>query len=361
MKTIQNTNWLRAILLLILLGAYGMSTRAQSKPPLISPGNKEMVCFVYHRFDDNRYASTNISASVFRSHMNYLKDQKYKILTLSEAVHWLKTGGNSSDRVVILTIDDGYKSFYTYGFPILLEFGFKATVFINTNHVGDKDYMSWEQLRKINKAGMEIGCHSHAHGHFLDFSGQEMLNAFARDLSMFKRELKEKLGIQSKVYSYPFGEFNEQLELLIKNAGFSAACAQNSGVIDQSSDLWSLPRYPMGGPYASLIGFIEKVNMHPLPVKWEKPESTIMTSNPPELTLCLDHEAIDLDQLQCFIHGDKECIITFEKSTEGQVIKIRSINQLPNRRTLYTITAPRLDGKGWCWYSRLWINTDIEE
>lgn len=351
----------RALSILTIVLALVLIFQLSSGQSLPLRGDKEIVCFVYHRFNDNRYPSTNIAASVFRDQLSYLAENDFTVMTLSEAIHWLNTGGREQEKVVVLTVDDGYRSFFTYGYPVLEEFGFKASVFINTIHVGDKDYMTWAQLREISQAGIEIGCHSHKHEQFVNMTPKDLRISFNHDLKLFREALKDKLGIQSKVYSYPYGEFNAQLKLLIKNAGFLSACAQNSGVASQSSDVYSLPRYPMGGPYGTLVGFIEKSNMHALPVKWEKPESTILNSNPPELILCLEPEAIDIDQLQCFVHGDKECIIMFEEPDEGQVIKIRSLRPLNNRRTLYTITAPRLDGKGWCWYSRLWINPDVEE
>jgi len=358
LKKEQYIPGLLAILLSMIMILQVVPIKAQLAP---TPPDKEIVCFVYHRFSDSRYPSTNIRTEAFRDQLNYLAENDFKVMSLSEAVQWLKSGDREYEKVVVLTIDDGYRSFFMHGFPLLEEFGYKATVFINTVHVGNKDYMTWEQLKEIHRAGIEIGCHSHEHEHYVDMSHKEMMTNFSQDLSLFRKALMGKLGIQAKVYSYPFGEFNEQLELLVKNAGFTAACAQSSGVADQSSDIFALPRYPMGGPYANLVGFVEKSNMHTLPVKWQKPESNIMSSNPPELILCLEPGTIDLDQLQCFIHGGKECIVMFEEADDGHVIKIRCINQLTKRRTLYTITAPRLDGKGWCWHSRLWINPAIEE
>jgi len=344
------------ISIVLTFGYYSTSGQAPSPP-----GEKEIVCFVYHRFDDNRYPSTNIAASVFERQLEYLTENGFTIMTLSKAVTWLKSSNTKGEKVIVLTIDDAYRSFYNYGFPLLKKYGLDATLFINTVHIGQKDYMTWEQLKEVHGDGIEIGCHSHEHKHFVDISEKEMMTKFSQDLNLYRKALMAKLGIQAKVYSYPYGEFNEQLELLVEKAGFKAACAQNSGVVNENSDLYSIPRYPMGGIYATMVGFIEKSNMHTLPVKREEPKSTIVTNNPPELILCLDPNTIDTDQLQCFIHGDKECIIMFEDNDECQIIKIRSMRKLTRRRTLYTITAPRLDGKGWCWYSRLWINPAIEE
>ena len=348
-----------SILTIVLVLVIIFQPSSGQNPPF--HGDKEMVCFVYHRFNDNRHPSTNISTSVFERQLAYLAENDFTVMALGDAVTWLKRSAGNNDKVVVLTIDDGYRSFYNHGFPLLKKYGFDATLFINTIHIGQKDYMTWEQLKEVSRAGIEIGCHSHKAEHFLNMSDQDMLHNFKADLKKYRAALKENLGIESDVYSYPFGEFNAQLELIVKNSGFRVACAQNSGVISSDSDLFSIPRYPMGGIYATLVGFMEKSNMHALPIKSEEPESTLFTKNPPELVLCLEPNTIDTDQLQCFIHGDKECIVMTDENDECQVVRIRSMRKLKRRRTLYTITAPRLDGKGWCWYSRLWINPEVEE
>ena len=111
-----------------------------------------------------------------------------------------------------------------------------------------------------------------------------------------------------RLYSDPYGEFNVELNKPLKNNGVLAACAQNRGVANQKSDLYSIPRYPMGGPYGTLVGFMEKTSMHALPVRCEKPVSSIMETNPPRLSICLEPGRVDIDQLQCFIHGDTDIV-----------------------------------------------------
>ena len=71
------------------------------------------------------------------------------MLTLGEAVHLLRSGVNSKPKLVVLTIDDGYKSFLTSGMPLLRKYGFKATMFINTNQVGYPDFLSWEEILSL--------------------------------------------------------------------------------------------------------------------------------------------------------------------------------------------------------------------
>ena len=70
------------------------------------------------------------------------------------------------DRLVVLTFDDSVKSHYTVARPILKKYGFGATFFITegfTFKKNKKDYMTWEEIRELHRAGFEIGNHTRDH------------------------------------------------------------------------------------------------------------------------------------------------------------------------------------------------------
>lgn len=70
------------------------------------------------------------------------------------------------DRLVVLTFDDSVKSHYTVVAPLLKKYGFGATFFITegfTFPTNKKDYMTWEEIRKLHDQGFEIGNHTRDH------------------------------------------------------------------------------------------------------------------------------------------------------------------------------------------------------
>ncbi len=222
-------------------------------------------CFVYHRFGDERYPSTNVSEEYFESHLRYLKDNDYEVLTLGEAVHLLRSGVNSKPKLVVLTIDDGYKSFLTSGMPLLRKYGFKATMFINTNQVGYPDFLSWEEILSLKKEGIEIGNHSHSHDYFVDFQSGQLIEKFNADLRLSQKIFEDKLGYKPELYSYPFGEYSNAMKTELAKFGFIGAVGQNSGVISLLSDIYALPRFPMTGIFSKPEKFVEKLKMKALP------------------------------------------------------------------------------------------------
>ncbi|MBE9491299.1 MAG: polysaccharide deacetylase family protein [Bacteroidetes bacterium] len=348
-------------LITLVLFVLTFSSFCQNDHKSTADNNGEFVCFVYHRFGDDRYPSTNISSEVFRQQLQYLKNNHFHVLSLGETIQALKSGKGIPEKTVVLTIDDGYKSFLTAGLPILKEFGYPATLFVNTKTAGGGDYLSWEELKQIADEAIEIGNHSHSHSYFLNLDKDELARSFREDVESAQKIFRLNLHLTPKVFSYPYGEFNKEMITIIRDLGFLGAAAQNSGVVYKESDLYALPRFPMGGPFATLEGFKSKANMHALPVIWEKPESLCFSENPPELTICLDPLKIRKDQIQCFIHGSRKNILKKELTKDGLVIRMRADQKLSGRRTLYTITAPLADGSGWCWYSHLWVNTEVSE
>ena len=316
--------------------------------------NLNIPCFVYHRFGDNRYPSTNISVEDFQKHLDYLSENNFNVITLGKAVELLENKSTIAEKTVVLTIDDGYKSFLVNGMPLLRKYGFKATLFVNTNASGS-DLLNWQEIIKLKNEGIEIGNHSHAHPYFVNNKKELILSEFRIDLEKSQQIFKEKMGYSPNLYAYPYGEYTIEMKDELQRFGFRAATAQNSGVISKYSDLYALPRFPSAGIYSSLEKFIEKANMGALPVNSvDAIEPIINGNNPPTLLLQLDNpELINTYSLGCFVGGSKKCSIEYDNETK--MITVKANQLLKTRRTLYTITAKSAKTGKWYWYSFLWI------
>ncbi len=324
---------------------------------------KEVICLVYHRFGNDDYPSTNIDTGLFRKHLNYLNNNDYSVLTLGKAVAKLQKGNLKKGKYAVITVDDGYKTFKTGAMPILKRFGYKATLFVNTESVGGNQYLDWETLKSLQGQGIEIANHSHSHAHFLNKADQNgFKNYFRKDLRKAQAEIKDHLGIEPALYAYPYGEFNPTMKKLLKEEGFKAAVTQNSGVLNQNSDFYAIPRFPMAAKYAKMKSFREKVKMSALPVKDEKPDYTIVREDPPKLILTFPRQSsLALDNIQCFVSGKAQCKIEKRLNADPPEIQFKSKQVFESRRVKYTITAPGKNGKQWFWHSKLWVKPSIGE
>ena len=110
---------------------------------------------------------------------------------------------------------------------------------------------------------VEIGNHSHSHEYLVDESADLIRNDILKSIKIFKKNL----GKNSNFFSYPFGEYSIEFKKIIKDLGFKYAFGQHSGVIDETKDLWELPRFPINEKYGEIDRF--KTLMKTLPFKYK--------------------------------------------------------------------------------------------
>ncbi|MFY0592099.1 polysaccharide deacetylase family protein [Roseivirga sp.] len=305
--------------------------------------------FVYHRFGDDRYPSTNISLDNFEAQLSFLSEEGYEVISLNDAFKQLKSSPKDLSKTVVITIDDAYKSFYQNGWPLLKKYGFKATLFVNTKTVGASDYMTWKELKEVQSEGVEIANHSHAHPYFMnDFS----VRKFYSDLTISQAFFQNMIGSLPDGYAYPYGEWHPEMGNLLDSLGYSYAAAQNSGVVYQNSPSFQLPRFPMSDAYAGLDEFKQKADMNALEIqKLEVIDNNFKGSKEkPRVLLKFKEADYDLKNLQCFIQGTK-AKKSIEVLKDGDVVlSIWPEEALNQRRTLFTVTVTDKKGK-WHWFS----------
>ena len=104
-----------------------------------------------------------------------------------------------------MTIDDAFTSFYKNAWPYLKKNKIPFILFVSTEPVGKKGYMTWEQIYEVEKEPYAfIGNHSHSHEYLVE----ESFNIFKEDIDRSISIFKEKLGYNPEFFSYPFGEYS---------------------------------------------------------------------------------------------------------------------------------------------------------
>lgn len=315
--------------------------------------------FIYHRFGESRYPSTNIDLDLFASHMQYLQDSGKLVLPLTEIVKLLKSGRNIPPGTVVLTVDDAFDSFLENAMPVLRKYRFPVTLFVNTDGVGGQGYLDWGQLRQLEREGVTIGNHTATHDYLLERKGSESREMWRKrvrdDIAKAQDAFMRELGFRPDLFAYPYGEYSPELVAIVKELGFKAAIAQQSGVVSGESDLFLLPRFPMGGPYATLKSFKSKAGMQPFELEVLNPLSPVLdVSDPPLLTVKVSSTKYDLERLQGFVQGDNKLELKSDPANPG-VIKVQANKTLSGRRNKYTLTVPLRDGSGWAWFSYPWF------
>ncbi len=336
----------------------GVQAAADADEPQQQPG--QVRAFVYHHFGlEDTYPSTSVSVEQFKKHLAYLKEHEYTVLPFGQALDRLYSGEGIPEKTAVITIDDGYRSVWDNALPILERYGYPATIFISSGYVGGSNYMSWEQIKRLEAKGFEIGNHSHAHAYFVNKPKGQIANAFEEDLKTSHEQFRKHLGRVPDLYAYPFGEYTPEMQSVLEEHGYLAAASQRSGVIFRGSIHFALPRFPMNFKYARMEDFKEKLKMNALQVMEAVPEDPVIRGeNPPLLKLRIKNKELRPGGLQCFVNGQSTC--SMDKTSQNGVleVKVQAEEALTARQTLYTITGPSQRGTKWFWYSYQWVNPE---
>ena len=269
---------------------------------------------MYHRFEENKYPSTNIRIDDFKEHIKIIEQNNIEFINPKDFQNELLN--NKLKRKILLTIDDGFLSFYENAWPILKEKKIPFILFVSTREVGAFNYMSWNQIKEIsNEKFVEIGNHSHTHEYLVDESNELIKKDIEKSINIFKKNL----GKNSNFFSYPFGEYSNDFKQIIKDFGFKYAFGQHSGVIDETKDFFELPRYPINEKYGEIKRF--KSLTQTLPFKYKKiyPDEKFLlqNTNPPNVKIEFFNNIKNLKTVSCYSNeGNKwrQSNVKFENS-----------------------------------------------
>ena len=251
---------------------------------------------MYHRFNENKYPSTNVRMDVFIRQMEIIKSSGYDFYNPSMFLK--KFNQPKNKKKILITIDDGFKSFYNEAWPYLKENNIPFILFVSTEPVGKKGYMSWEEIKEIDQSKIGfIGHHSHTHEYLIDMSEKEFVN----DIEAATKIFKEKLGYIPPIFSYPFGEYSLYMKNYISKK-FEIGFGQHSGIIDINKDKFELPRFPINEKYGELKRFKSLINYYPLEYRSIKPEEKKLDkkNNPPKLKIEFFNNQKNIKNINCY-------------------------------------------------------------
>ena len=257
---------------------------------------------MYHRFNENKYPSTNIQMDVFKKHIEIIKSKGYEFEnpTLFDKNFLNK----KNEKKILLTIDDAFTSFYENAWPYLKENKIPFILFVSTEPVGKNGYMTWDEIKEIDKYDFTmIGHHSHTHEYLIEMTNKNFID----DIEKANKIFFDKIGYIPKIFSYPFGEYSNFMKNYISQ-NFELSFGQHSGVIDVNKDKFELPRFPINEKYGELERFRKIINYFPLEYKKLDPEEKKLDikNNPPKFEVIFFENQKNLNNINCYSNeGDR--------------------------------------------------------
>jgi peptidoglycan/xylan/chitin deacetylase (PgdA/CDA1 family) len=147
--------------------------------------------------------------------------------------------GNCAVRPsVVITFDDGCATDIKVAAPLLQSRGFGATFYVIAGFVGRPGFLTGSEVRQLDEAGFEIGCHSMTHPYLTDLTDAQL----RVELWDSRRRLEDLIGGPVPHFSCPGGRWNGRVDRLARAAGYESVATSRPGVLTPTTDRFCLPR-----------------------------------------------------------------------------------------------------------------------
>jgi peptidoglycan/xylan/chitin deacetylase (PgdA/CDA1 family) len=299
----------------------------------------------YHKFCTGESPDAyTINIDLFKQQMDYLKDNDYRVISISQLLECIENNF-FPEKPVVITIDDGFKSVYTLAFPILKEYGFPATLFLYTDYIANgTNQLSWQEIKEmIVDMGMEIGSHSLSHSNLINMKQNESyldyVTRIKKEIFLSKTILERNTGSTVNSFAYPYGVYSQEIIMLAKQAGYKALLNVNNMNNSIPIDAYSLNRQIISST-CSLKQFQAILQEKTLPVNdIFPPDGTVTDNQGITIGAILNSQNIETDSLYFRLSGSG--LLNHTYYPEQQKISFTPLapNLLQKRTWIAQITA----------------------
>ena len=329
------------------------------------------VILQYHHVNDTTPKSTSITPGQFAVHLKYLQENNFNVVPLSQLINSIKSQQPLQNKSVAITFDDAYIDILTNAKPLLDEFNYPYTIYVNPGIINRNEskenslYLSWSQLKSLGDEGVIIANHGFEHNSLTrvpnNLSQQQWLEQQAILLLKAETIIEEKTGQSWHYFAYPYGEYRPEIQYWIKENGF-IGFSQQSGAIGLNTDLTSIPRFPASMPYDKISGLRDKLNSLPFNIQLQGEQANTIFNFKQTNSITFNIETDDFYKsgLHCYISGLGRQKITWQ---EDSSFTINFSGDLPIGRVRCNCTAASISKPGrYYWYSKPWfiLKTDGE-
>ncbi|MCZ8523178.1 MULTISPECIES: polysaccharide deacetylase family protein [Paenibacillus] len=264
------TRILMACLLLAVMLYSGYDTLFPRSAPTYQD---QVAVLMYHHVHDTDLSSSTVSTALFREQLSYLQSRGYHFISLSEFKKF-RAGGPVPPKAVLVTFDDGYKSFHDYAYPVLRELDVPAVNFIISKDLDAPlapsiPALSREEIREMLQempGRIDIQCHTNAlhykEGKTAALTGrlplpgggmetaEEAENRVRQDTAACAQRLAALYGREGAgdTFAYPYGIYTPLTQKILSDTGFRYAFTIVSEMAARSDDPLAIPRINAGNP-----------------------------------------------------------------------------------------------------------------
>lgn len=231
----------------------------QEAPPIgalpqvpLKPNEYRVPILMYHhirinpRPNDPIWAALNVSVEQLDSQLQYLVSHGYHIITLDDLYPALSGRSALPSNPIILTFDDGYRSFYDNAFPLLKKYHARAVEFVITAVLTAPAYLTWDEIAEMDQTGLvQFAAHTRHHPNLPDLSHAAIVD----EIKGSKDDLEAHLKKSVNWFAYPYGSYSQTIIQVVQEAGFFGAVSTIYGSVQSNEKIFLLPRIMVDGRY----------------------------------------------------------------------------------------------------------------
>jgi len=206
----------------------------------------------YHSIDDSG-SVISIAPERFRRQMQFLAESSFNVISLKDVVKHIIEKRMFPEKSLAITFDDGFRNVYDEAYPVLKEYGFRATVFLVAGFCGRDnnwngqpegipvmDLLDWDQIKEMAVGGVDFGAHTMNHPDLSELTPDQAYQEIAES----KSEIQKHLGNNVCFFAYPYGSVTRETAKVVEEL-FEGACSTELGFVTPNTSIYSLPRIEM--------------------------------------------------------------------------------------------------------------------
>jgi len=234
------------------------STPALIPPPGAPPHSVRVPVLTYHRVHTMPAVGQPdliVDPANFAAELEALRASGYHTIHQSQLFDALYKGGSLPAKPIIISVDDGYVDDIRTILPDLQRMHMVAAFFVITGRTSEPGFLSADQIRQLDRAGMDVGDHT---AHHLDLPALPSSELRAETAGS-RQALEAILGHPVYYFAYPFGAYNGNVLQAVHRAGFTLAYTTAGGITERTQAPLTMPRVHVGraetpGGLLSLLG-----------------------------------------------------------------------------------------------------------
>lgn len=238
--------------------------------PHIEASGTAGVCvpvIMYHQIssDPSVLGDYAVTPEILRDDFEYMKKNNINPVSFAQLGRFVKFGENLPENPIVITFDDGERTFLTKALPLLKEYNYPANINIVGSLVelytenGETDdryaYLNEEDIKLLCQEPLvEIGYHSYnlhslsnrrGMGRLYGESDEEYEKLICSDIKRFEDLFISLTNTKPVIAAYPYGIRNDKLQNLLKDNDFTVTltCRESTNTLQKGDNLFELGRF----------------------------------------------------------------------------------------------------------------------